>query len=107
MMERIKKFYIPINRIPEIESDIIEYIEMEERAFMEQLLHDDFLFTVVRDLFADARTEKCTIDDEYKSSLVMMITQNLSRRADRCCELVKQVKKREYTELEVIGKVEK
>ena len=74
MMERIKKFYIPINLIPEIESEIIEYIEMEERGFMEQLIHDDFLFTVVRDLFSDAQTDKCTIDDGRKSSLVMMIT---------------------------------
>ena len=74
MMERIKKFYIPINLIPEIESEIIEYIEMEERGFMEQLFHDDFLFTVVRDLFSNARMDKCTIDDECKSSLVMMIT---------------------------------
>jgi hypothetical protein len=106
MMEQIKKFYCPINLIPGIENEIIEYMEMEERAFMEQLAHDSYLFNIVRDLFTNLRMDKCTVNDECKASLIMMVTRALSRRADRCCVLANEVTKAEYTQ-EIIGKVEK
>ena len=44
MMEEIEEFYCPINQIPGINNEIIEYLKMEERAFMEQMVLDSYLF---------------------------------------------------------------
>jgi hypothetical protein len=50
--------------------------------------------------------DKCTNNNECEASLIMTVTRDLSRRADRCCALANEVTKPECT-LEIIGKVEK
>lgn len=106
MMETIEKFYCPINVIPGIKNEIIEYIQMEEYAFMEQMVQDSYLLNTVQDLFTEERTEKCMVDDECKASMIMMVTRDLSRRADLCCELANEVITSDYPP-ETITKVEK
>ena len=51
MTEKMGRFYWPIKSIPAINSKLIEYMDIQESDFVEQMKKDSFLFNAVQDVF--------------------------------------------------------
>jgi len=97
-MGLLRSFQCPINAIPEVKNETSKFIETEEEHHVAELIQDNFLFAVMKEMFTATGENKCVVDFDCKASSVALRVRNLSRRANWCCQLVKEATKEGHSD---------